>query len=217
MDSLSRCSCQWDTYELCSKCNGIEISVFITSELLQLKPQPEAAQQHRISRSIPHGGHLVDKMLYDDASKNVEMASCTLEVELDERQLCDVELLMQGGFSPLEGYMDEEDYLSVVNNMHLANGLIFGLPVVYDTDDENLKVGDKLLLKHQHIPIATLEITSKYIPNKAQEALKCYGTTSLEHPAVSMISTERGKYYCGMYLCPRYCCNITLTFFVAPS
>ena len=54
-------------------------------------------------------------------------------MELDERQLCDVELLMQGGFSPLTGFMDEADYKSVVENMHLVNGLIFGLPVVYDT------------------------------------------------------------------------------------
>jgi len=52
-------------------------------------------------------------------------------------------------------------------------------------------------LKYKNVPIATLDITSKFIPNKALEAKKCYGTTSIEHPAVSMITTERGKYYCG--------------------
>ena len=125
------------------------------------------------------------------------MTSCDFEVELDERQLCDVELLMQGGFSPLNGYMDEDNYKSVVNDLKLSNGLIFGLPVVYDTNDDRVQVGRKLLLKYNNVPIATLDITPKYTPNKAFEAKKCYGTTSIEHPAVSMITTERGKYYCG--------------------
>ena len=55
----------------------------------------------------------------------------------------------------------------------------------------------EILLRYNLIPIATLEVSSKYIPNKAKEAKACYGTTSIEHPAVSMITTERGKYYCG--------------------
>ena len=104
---------------------------------------------------------------------------------------------MVGGFSPLSGYMDEADYKSVVNDMKLSNGLIFGLPVVYDTDSELVQPGVKLLLKYDKVPIATLAVSSKYIPNKALEAKKCYGTSSIEHPAVMMITTERGKYYCG--------------------
>ena len=149
------------------------------------------------SDAIPHGGKLVNTMITNDRDKILAMTSCDFEVELDERQLCDVELLMQGGFSPLNGYMDEDNYKSVVNDLKLSNGLIFGLPVVYDTNDDRVQVGRKLLLKHNNVPIATLDITSRYIPNKALEAKKCYGTTSIEHPAVSMITTERGKYYCG--------------------
>ena len=149
------------------------------------------------SDAIPHGGKLINTMLTNDRDKILAMTSCDFEVELDERQLCDVELLMQGGFSPLNGYMDEDNYKSVVNDLKLSNGLIFGLPVVYDTNDDRVQVGRKLLLKYNNVPIATLDITSKYTPNKALEAKKCYGTTSIEHPAVSMITTERGKYYCG--------------------
>ena len=145
----------------------------------------------------PHGGKLVSTMLTKCAKKNEFIASCDFEVDLDERQVCDVELLMQGGFSPLDGFMDEENYRSVVNDMKLTNGLIFGLPVVFDTNDEQIKPGKRVLLKHQHIPIAVFDVSSKYLPNKALEAKKCYGTTSIEHPAVSMITTERGKYYCG--------------------
>lgn len=97
------------------------------------------------------------------------------------------------GFSPLEEYMDEANYKSVVNDMKLTNGLIFGLPVVYDTSDPNIVVGKRVLLKYNKVPIAVFDVTSKYIPNKPLEAKKCYGTTSIEHPAVSMITTERGN------------------------
>ena len=69
----------------------------------------------------------MNTMLTSEADKNQIISSCDFEVELDERQLCDVELLMQGGFSPLEGFMSENDYTSVVNDLKLSNGLIFGL------------------------------------------------------------------------------------------
>ena len=66
-------------------------------------------------------------MLKSEEEKNDAIRSCDFEIELDERQLCDVELLMQGGFSPLTGYMDEADYQSVTNDLKLTSGLIFGL------------------------------------------------------------------------------------------
>lgn len=147
--------------------------------------------------NTPHGGKLINTMVTDPHKQAELMSSCHMEVDLDERQICDVELLMQGGFSPLSGYMDEADYKSVVNDYRLANGILFGLPVVFDTDDVNVAPGKRLLLKYNHIPIAVMDVTSKYTPNKALEAKKCYGTTSIEHPAVSMITTERGKWYCG--------------------
>lgn len=154
--------------------------------------------RHQLSMiSEPHGGKLINTVVNDRAKQNELISSCDFEVDLDERQLCDVELLMQGGFSPLEGYMDEADYKSVVNDLRLTNGLLFGLPVVYDTNDDRVVPGKRVLLKYQHIPIAILDVTSRYIPNKAAEAKKCYGTSSIEHPAVMMITTERGKYYCG--------------------
>jgi sulfate adenylyltransferase len=79
------------------------------------------------SKAIPHGGKLVNTMLTSETEKNQIISGCDFEVELDERQLCDVELLMQGGFSPLDGFMSEKDYMSVVNDLKLSNGLIFGL------------------------------------------------------------------------------------------
>lgn len=79
----------------------------------------------------------------------------------------------------------------------MQNGLLFGLPVVLDTQSEDINVGDKVLLTYQGQNIATITIDSKWLPNKPVEALKCYGTSSIEHPAVQMISMERGKYYIG--------------------
>lgn len=81
----------------------------------------------------------------------------------------------------------------------MQNGLLFGLPVVFDTHSEKIKPGDKVLLTYQGQNIATLTIDSKWMPNKPVEALKCYGTSSIEHPAVQMISMERGKYYVGKF------------------
>merc|ERR1712228_928086 len=108
------------------------------------------------------------------------------------------ELIMNGGFSPIDGFMDEETYTSVVEKMELpGSGLIFGLPVVFDTDDEDLKAGDVVLLRDGDRAIATIEFVDKYLPNKPLECLKCYGTSAIEHPGALMVATERGKYYMG--------------------
>ncbi|GFH52764.1 hypothetical protein CTEN210_09240 [Chaetoceros tenuissimus] len=157
----------------------------------------QAAVESRINtglemaKQVPHGGELVDLMVKDDEAKEAAIAKCTAEVQLSPRQLCDVELIMNGGFSPLTGFMDEATYQSVVENMELPDGLIFGLPVVFDTDDEDLQPGMTVLLKDGDRPIATVEFTDKYTPNKPLECLKCYGTSEIEHPGSFMVATER--------------------------
>jgi len=148
-------------------------------------------------KQTPHGGELVDLMVKSEEGKEKAIAACTKEVQLTARQLCDVELIMNGGFSPIDGFMDEETYKSVVESMELPSGLIFGLPVVFDTDDEELKAGDVVLLKDGDRPIGSLLVTDKYLPNKPLECLKCYGTSAIEHPGALMVATERGKYYMG--------------------
>jgi sulfate adenylyltransferase len=145
----------------------------------------------------PHGGSLVDLMVTSDAEKEAAMKKATVELQATPRQLCDVELIMNGGFSPLTGFMDEDTYKHVVENMELPDGTVFGLPVVFDTDDESLQPGTTVLLKDGDRPIATVELTDKYVPDKPLECLKCYGTASIEHPGALMVATERGKYYMG--------------------
>jgi len=148
-------------------------------------------------KNTPHGGKLVDLMVKSQAVQQALIEKCSSEIQLSPRQLCDVELIINGGFSPLDGFMDEDEYNSVVENHRLKNGLLFGLPVVFDTNSEELQPGQTILLKQADLPIAILDINSKYLPNKVVEALKCYGTSSLEHPGTLMLATERGKYYLG--------------------
>mmetsp|Transcript_32662 Transcript_32662/g.77482 ORF Transcript_32662/g.77482 Transcript_32662/m.77482 type:complete len:329 (+) Transcript_32662:378-1364(+) len=76
-----------------------------------------------------------------------------------------------------------------------SGGVLFGLPVVLDTNSEKLAPGQKVLLTYNGQNLAVMEIQEKWMPNKVLEAKYCYGTTSLEHPAVQMITMERGRYY----------------------
>jgi sulfate adenylyltransferase len=148
-------------------------------------------------KQVPHGGTLVDLMLKSDEEKAAAIAKATVEIQASARQLCDVELIMNGGFSPLTGFMDEATYNHVVEHVSLPDGTVFGLPVVFDTNDESLMPGTTVLLKQGDLAIATVELTDKYEPNKAVECRKCYGTSEIEHPGALMVATERGRYYMG--------------------
>lgn len=136
-------------------------------------------------------------MVKSDEEKAAAIAKATVEIQASDRQLCDVELIMNGGFSPLTGFMNEEEYKSVVENMAMPDGTIFGLPVVLDTDDDTLVPGTTVLLKQGDLAIATVEITDRYTPDKPLECLKCYGTSQIEHPGALMVATERGATYLG--------------------
>jgi len=136
----------------------------------------------------------VDLMVPEQAHTEV-VASCSKTVELSDRNACDVELLAVGGFSPLKGFCTEAEYLSIVNTMALPDGTVFGLPIVMDTSDESISIGDRLLLTYKEKQIAVMDVKEKFKPNKPLEAKLCYGTSSIEHPGVQMICMERGKYY----------------------
>ncbi len=145
----------------------------------------------------PYGGKLKDLIIYDQRKKDQLLAGITYEHECSERNACDVELLMVGAFSPLEGFMNEEDYISVLKENRNKSGLLFGLPIVLDTNNTEIKNGDKILLSFKGQKLAVLEIESKWEPDKSSEAKFCYGTNSLDHPAVKMIFHERGRFYLG--------------------
>ena len=145
----------------------------------------------------PYGGELKNLIIKDKNLKNDLISKATYEFECSERNACDVELLMVGAFSPLEGFMDENNYNSVIKNNRNTNGLLFGLPIVFDSNNEKVKAGETLLLTYKKQKIAVLEVSSKWEPDKSLEAELCYGTNSLDHPAVKMIFNERGRFYIG--------------------
>jgi len=145
----------------------------------------------------PYGGELKNLIIKDKNLKNGLISKATYEFECSERNACDVELLMVGAFSPLEGFMDENNYNSVIKNNRDTNGFLFGLPIVFDSNNEKVKAGETILLTYKKQKIAVLEVSSKWEPDKSLEAKLCYGTNSLDHPAVKMIFNERGRFYIG--------------------
>ncbi len=145
----------------------------------------------------PYGGELKNLIIKDKNLKNDLISKATYEFECSERNACDVELLMVGAFSPLEGFMDENNYNSVIKNNRDIDGLLFGLPIVFDSNNEKVKAGETVLLTYKKQKIAVLEVSSKWEPDKSLEAELCYGTNSLDHPAVKMIFNERGRFYIG--------------------
>jgi sulfate adenylyltransferase len=141
----------------------------------------------------------VDTFVRDEAERKDLLAQCEGRVvEITDRQSCDVELISNGAFSPIEGFMNEDVYDGVVENMRIpGSNLLFGLPITFDTDRTDLSVGQKVQLNYKGSPMAVLDVESRWKPDKAKEALKCYLTSALEHPGVQNLSMDRGRYYLG--------------------
>lgn len=141
----------------------------------------------------------MDRMVKDADEQADLVSQCEGRVmECSDRNACDVELLNVGGFSPLQGFLNQHEYEHVVEHMRLPDrNLLWGLPIVMDTRREDLQPGMKVLLKYHGQDLGVLDIESKWKPDKTKEAKMCYGTSSLEHPGVHMIATERGQYYIG--------------------
>merc|ERR1739845_231437 len=115
------------------------------------RPMPEPTEEKRCAGAgAPHGGALVSTVVTDAALKNKLIAEASATLELSERQACDVALLIFGGFSPLTGFMKKADYDGVVDNMRLASGVLFSLPVILDVKDMSLQ-GKKVLLKYNGV------------------------------------------------------------------
>lgn len=137
----------------------------------------------------PHGGQLVDLLVDPDKAEALKTESQQyLSLTLSQRQVCDLELLMNGAFSPLTGFMNQADYDSVLENVRLANGAIWPVPIVLDVDQsfaDKLQKGTKIALRDgEGFMPAVLTVEDIWQPDKAREAEKIYGSTSDSHPGV---------------------------------
>jgi sulfate adenylyltransferase len=138
---------------------------------------------------------------YDSAQKlKVEAAGLT-SWDLTPRQICDLELLMNGGFNPLKGFLSEADYDSVVDRMRLADGTLWPMPITLDVSEKfagTVEPGQDIALRDQEgVILAILSVTDKWVPNKAREAEKVFGADDLAHPAVNYLHNTAGKVYLG--------------------
>ncbi len=145
----------------------------------------------------PYGGKLKELIIKNETLRGKILSEVSYEHECSERNACDLELLMVGAFSPLEGFMDKKDYESVIKSHRDNEGRLFGLPIVLDTNNLEIKEGEKILLTYKKQKLAIIQVNSKWEPDKSIEAKFCYGTNSLDHPAVKMIFNERGRFYVG--------------------
>jgi len=137
----------------------------------------------------PHGGELVLNMAGENERAELQERARSLpQILVGSRQLADLEMLAIGAYSPLGGFMKRADYLGVVNDMHLANGLPWTVPITLSTTSEQaatLKEGSQVALLNEHGTLqAVMTIEEKYGYDKQHEASKVYRTTEEAHPGV---------------------------------
>jgi sulfate adenylyltransferase len=114
-------------------------------------------------------------------------------IDLTARELSDVEMIAIGGYSPLRGFMAPADYESVVENMRLAGGLPWTIPIalsVYGDEARRLKAGDRVKLAYEGRDFAVLDVEDVFRRDKEREASRVYGTTDAEHPGVAALYAE---------------------------
>ncbi|MGI8573989.1 MAG: bifunctional sulfate adenylyltransferase/adenylylsulfate kinase [Egibacteraceae bacterium] len=150
----------------------------------------------------PHGGELVD-LLFDEARAD-ELKQASSEWaswDLTERQICDLELLVVGGFSPLRGFMGRADYESVRDQMRLADGTLWPMPITLDVSAEtaeSLSPGDTLALRDpEGVMLAALHVEDVWQPDREAEAQEVFGTANPEHPGVAHLLERTNPYYVG--------------------
>jgi len=150
----------------------------------------------------PHGGKLCNLVLNADASAALKNEAKSLPSwTLNDRQICDLEMILNGGFSPLTGFLNESDYNSVLENMRLQDGTIWPIPITLDVTEEfaeAINKSDEIALKDKEgFTIAVMSAESIWAPDKKAEAEKVILTTDDSHPAVNYLINESNPVYVG--------------------
>lgn len=150
----------------------------------------------------PHGGELVNLFATDARAAELQGKSRDWPSwDLTQRQLCDVELLLNGGFSPLRGFMTRKDYENVCSNMRLADGKIWPIPIVLDVTEkfaQTLEPGSTIALRDpEGVMLAALHVEEIWQPDRNDEAQFVYGTTDTTHPGTDHVLNRTNPFYIG--------------------
>src|SRR4051794_15528949 len=144
-----------------------------------------------------HGGELKDLYLAANAAMDAKRHSRELRSwDLSERQLCDLELLLNGAFSPLDGFMGRADYERVRDEMRLGSGVLWPMPITLDVSREfakSIEPGHQIVLRDREgVALAVMSVADAWEPDKRLEAVQVFGADDQAHPAVRYLLHEAG-------------------------
>ena len=150
----------------------------------------------------PHGGKLCNLLVDEERAETLKAGSGDfLSISLNQRQLCDLELLLCGGLSPLSGFMQQDAYESVIDKLCLPDGSLWSIPITFDVpaaQAEKMAPGQQLALRDDEgFMLAILTVADKWQPDKQREAKEIFATTSTAHPGVRYLMEQVHDTYIG--------------------
>ncbi len=150
----------------------------------------------------PHGGSFINLMVDDERAETVKDVAFNLpDIILNDRQLCDLELLATGAFSPLEGFMTRSDYESVLDRMRLQSDVLWPVPVclgITDTQASTIEVGQSITIRDpEGFLLAVMHVEDMWPVEREKEASCIYNTTDRGHQGVQYLFNTEGDYYIG--------------------
>ena len=154
------------------------------------------------TRIMPHGGELVDLRVDEKRIRLLKDIALNLsDITLNERQMCDLELLAIGAFSPLKGFMTRSDYESVLDRMRLQNDVLWPIPICMDVDElqaRSFEAGQSVALRDpEGYLLAVMHIEDIWPVEREKEAKLVYGTLDQTHPGTDYLFNAGGDYYIG--------------------
>src|SRR6202142_4294383 len=179
---------------------NVEVKTEVTVANAGRNKDLTASSSHLIA---PHGGELVQ--LQVPAARAAELKAHSKDWpswDLSARQLCDLELLMSGGFSPLRGFMNRADYEGVCQNMRLASGVLWPMPITLDVTEDFAKKltpgSSKIALRDpEGVMLAALTVEDVWQPDRKAEADSVFGSTSAAHPGANYVMNQANPWYVG--------------------
>lgn len=140
----------------------------------------------------------VRNIFSDNEDKKDIETNTNKTVVLNDRELCDLELLLNGGFSPLDGFLKQNDYKSVLDNLRLESGELWSMPIVLAKKNQEFSEGETIhLCNSENLPIAKMFLESIYQPDLDYECQSVFGSSDTNHPYIKIIKDREGLVYLG--------------------